>query len=231
MKKQILFRADGGNGPKTVNLLPRNLEALKYVNMLMYVSWNRADKGKTFNCAGRACYKTTFVASSLSSENAKTAFSILQNTLGGDVVKDYGRTGGRLDIYSSTDSSYVVVRSMVEAMQKLYSQVSNLPATTSEDRYRETNGQTVTVTVPNTLIELVYTVPFDLAAWEQRHKTTAQVVTSDAQAKQKQEEANKTEAEAKKEASKAKLMKVGTLAAIVAVLAFVVFLVVKILKK
>lgn len=230
MKKQILFRADGGTNVKTVNILPRNLVALNFVNKLVYDNWNRADKGTTFNYAGRQCFKTTFRAV-LSMTDAKTVFDMLQNTLGGNVVKGYDRTNNRIHIYSSTDASFIEVRSMVEAMQKLYSQVANLPESTSEDRYKETYGQIVTVDVPNTYIKLVYTVPFDMAAWEERHKTTAQVVTSDAAAKQKQAEANMAEAEAKKETSKAKLMKVGTIAAIVAVLAFVVFLIVKIVKK
>lgn len=229
MKKQILFRADGGPSTTTVNLLPADLHALNAVNTLVYRSWNRADKGTTFSYQGRQCFKTTF--SSPSADAAAAAFAILRSSLGGNVVKGYEYKGSNLHIYASTDSPFLLVRSMVEAMQKLYSLVSSLPQSTSEDQYLTSNGLSVPVHVPNTHTQLLYTVPFDLAAWEQRHRTTAQVATSDAQAKQKQQEANKTEAEAKKEASKAKLMKVGTLAAIVAVLAFVVFLVVKILKK
>ena len=109
--------------------------------------------------------------------------------------------------------------------------VAGLPPAVDGDEYEADNGLTVFVRPKNYTPRIEYRVPFDRAAWQQRHQTTAEVKTIDARANADQAEADRLAALADQAGQKARLLKVARIAAVAAVILLVVILLAVILKK
>ena len=210
MKKQTLFatgttlRADGD----TVTLTPADKPALALATRLTYKWYDKS------SYAGRKGYRCRF-KTDISPDQMETLTALCMRISPGK-IRGFEFSGTNYDLY--TDSTYEMhARDLIEQLADLYRQVSGLPGSVDDDKFQETNGQTVRIPQKNYVPPLCYHVPFDRAAWEQRHKSTANINIIDAQAEQAEQ--------------KARLLKVARIAAVAAVVLLVAILTAVILKK
>ena len=224
MKKQTLFatgttpRADGD----TVTLTPADKPALALATRLTYKWWDSE------SYAGRDGYRCRF-KTDISHDEMKALTDLCMKISPGK-IRGFEFSGTNYDLY--TDSTYEMhARDLIEQLADLYRQVSGLPDSVDDDKFQETNGQTVRIPQKNYVPPLWYHVPFDRAAWEQRHKSTANINIIDAQASAEQSKAALEKAQAEQAEQKARLLKVARIAAVAAVVLLVAILTAVILKK
>lgn len=224
MKKQTLFatgttlRADGD----TVTLTPADKPALALATRLTYKWYDKS------SYAGRKGYRCRFLAD-LSHDEMKALTDLCMKISPGK-IRGFEFSGTYYDLY--TDSTYEMhARDLIEQLADLYRQVYGLPDSVDDDKFKETNGQTVPIPPKNYVPPLCYHVPFNLDAWQQRHQTTAQTNTLDAQADADRAQADRLAALADQARQKARLLLVARIAAIAAVILLVVILLAVILKK
>lgn len=228
MKKQTLFatgttlRADGD----TVTLTPADKPALALATRLTYKWYDDS------SFAGRKGYRCRF-KTDLSPDQMETLTALCMRISPGKIRGfDFNTSSGGpyYDLY--TDSTFEMhARDLIGQLADLYRQVSDLPDSVDDDKFKETNGQTATVPPKNYVPPLCYHVPFNLDAWQQRHQTTAQVNTIDAHADADRAEADRLAALADQARQKARLLLVARIAAIAAVILLVIILLAVILKK
>ncbi len=227
MKKQTLFatgttlRADGD----TVTLTPADKPALALATRLTYKWYDKE------SYAGREGYRCRF-KTDISPDQMKTLTDLCMKISPGKIRGfEFNTIGGHYyDLY--TDSTFEQhARDLIGQLADLYRQVSGLPDSVDDDKFQETNGQTVRIPQKNYVPPLWYHVPFDRAAWEQRHKSTANINIIDAQASAEQSKAALEKAQAEQAEQKARLLKVARIAAVAAVVLLVAILLAVILKK
>ena len=227
MKKQTLFatgttlRADGD----TVTLTPADKPALALATRLTYKWWDSE------SYAGRDGYRCRF-KTDISPDEMKALTDLCMKISPGKIRGfEFNTIGGHYyDLY--TDSTFEQhARDLIGQLADLYRQVSGLPDSVDDDKFQETNGQTVRIPQKNYVPPLWYHVPFDRAAWEQRHKSTANINIIDAQASAEQSKAALEKAQAEQAEQKARLLKVARIAAVAAVVLLVAILLAVILKK
>lgn len=227
MKKQLLFAtgfhyAEGD----PVFLTPDDKPTLALATRLTY-KWCDSE-----SYAGRDGYRCRFKTDLNRDEMealTKLCMRISPGKIRGfEVNLSFG--GPYYDLY--TDSTFEMhARDLIGQIADLYSQVSGLNDSVDDDKFQETNGQTVTVDRKNYVPPLHYHVPFDRAAWEQRHKTTANINIIDAQASAEQSKAALQKAEAAQAEQKARLLKVARIASVAVVVLLVATLTLVIIKK
>lgn len=226
MKKQTLFatgttlRADG---TKPITLTPADLPVLALLPQLSY-----KDSGEcTYN--SRDAYRCRYKCPDLSIADRKK-IGILCMRLMPEIVGYDTNYFGYFCLYNDTTYKFLA-RDTVGLLQQLHPMVAGLPPAVDGDEYEADNGLTVSVGPKNYTPRIEYRVPFDRAAWQQRHQTTAEVKTIDAQAEAEQAEADRLAALADQAGQKARLLKVARIAAVAAVILLVVILLAVILKK
>lgn len=219
MKKQILF-ADGGSAPE---LGPADKTALAATAYLEYSYYDRVTLNK------QKVFRTRLIKRGVNQSSLK-ALGNLCKRIDSNIV-GFDETGIKFfDLYSSHSYEFYG-RNLIEELRKLYSNVATLPSVVDDDQFRESNGQVVTEGPKNFCPMVAYRVPFDLKAWEARHKTTAEVNTIDAKAAQETAEADLAAANADREAQKAKLVKAVRVALVVLLALGVGLLMWKLFKK
>ncbi len=226
MKKQTLFatgttlRADGTN---PITLTPADLPVLALLPQLSY-----KDSGDcTYN--SRDAYRCRYRCPDLSIADRKK-IGILCTRLMPEIVGYDTNYLGYFCLYNDTTYQFLA-RDTVGLLQQLHPMVAGLPPAVDGDEYQAANGLTVSVGPKNYTPRIEYRVPFDRAAWQQRHQTTAQVNTTDAQAEAEQANAALQKAQATQAQQKAKLLKTARIAAVAALVLLVAILTTVILKK
>lgn len=226
MKKQTLFatgttlRADGTN---PITLTPADLPVLALIPQLSY-----KDSGDcTYN--SRDAFRCRYKCPDLSIADRKK-IGILCMRLMPEIVGYDTNYFGYFCLYNDTTYKFLA-RDTVGLLQQLHPMVAGLPPAVDGDEYEADNGLTVFVGPKNYTPRIEYRVPFDRAAWQQRHQTTAEVKTIDARANADQAEADRLAALADQAGQKARLLKVARIAAVAAVILLVVILLAVILKK
>lgn len=225
MKKQTLFatgttlRADGD----TVTLTPADKPALALATRLTYKWYDKS------SFEGRDGYRCRF-KTDISPDEMKALTDLCMRISAKIRGFDFNLRGPYYDLY--TDSTFEMhARDLIEQLADLYRQVYSLPDSVDDDKFKETNGQTVPIPPKNYVPALIYHVPFNLDAWQQRHQTTAQINTIDAHADADRAEADRLAALADQARQKARFLLVARIAAIAAVILLVVILLAVILKK
>lgn len=226
MNKQILFATGGTHFAegRVATLTPADKGVLAVSSIL--VKDHTESKMKKHN--GRLSYWAVFNPKGVGPDDQR-AFGRLCKRLSPE-VEDCSCNINSFVLYT-TNSYRFYGADMVEAMRKLYAEVAGLPDKVDDDQYLSTNGRVVSVPVANTSMRLEYTIPFDHAAWEARHKKNAEVDTTDAEAKKKQAEADQAEADAQRAAQKAKLMKTLRISLVALAIVTVVVVLALIIKK
>lgn len=195
MKKQILF-ADGGSAPE---LGAADKAALAATAYLEYSYYDRVTLNK------QKVFRTRLIKRGVNQSSLK-ALGNLCKRIDSNIV-GFDETGiTYFDLYSSHSYEFYG-RNLIEVLRELYSKAAPLPSVVDDDQFYESNGQVVTAGPKNYCPMVAYRVPFDLKAWEARHKTTAEVNTIDAKAAHEAADAAHRQAEADREAQKAKLVK------------------------
>lgn len=224
MNKQILFatgtatrRADG-----VVVLTPDDKAAMSIATI---VSKKQSDTNVYFK--GRRYNSTTQHANGITQAQADALGALCRRF---PEVEDYELSNGYFVLYFSNVYKFYGAE-LLDMLRKLYGQVSGLPSKVDADQFEPTDGQTVSVSASNFSLRIDYTIPFDRAAWEARHKKNAEVDTADAEAKRKQAEADHAEADAQRAAQKAKLMKTLRITLVALAIVTVVVVLALIIKK
>ncbi len=229
MNKQILFasgpthRADG-----VVLLTPDDRPLLALVARLQ----KKHTESKQHKTKGRDTWDYYAWRAGLSIQECDQIASFLQTRIPN--VHDcgyYNFLNGEAMRISTTHSYRFYAAEVIDALQNLYTQVEGLPSKVDDDQFQPTDGQTLSVKVPNASLRIDYKIPFDHAAWEARHKKNAEVDTTDAEAKKKQAEADQAEADAQRAAQKAKLMKTLRISLVALAIVTVVVVLALIIKK
>lgn len=225
MEKQRLFRADGGWSRQPVHLTPADLPALATASRLVR---DYSDRRRYGNQEG---YRSVFRAEGVSDDEMNQLVALCKRVH--PEVRGWERNSGArsyVSIYADNTYQYLITE-MMERLNTLYSTVAGLPDKVDDDQYRLSGGRVEEVEPYDFCPRLVYTIPFDTAAWEARHRKDAEIQTTDAEAKQKTAEADRVDAEARQADQKAKLMRTLRLGLLLAVVAVVVLLIVKLIKK
>lgn len=217
MKKQILF-ADGGT---VAALGPSDKAALAATAYLEYAYYDRVTHNK------QKVFRTRLIKRGVNQSSLQSLGRLCMR-LDPNIV-GFDATGiTYYDLYSSHSYEFYG-RNLLETLRELYSKVAPLPSMVDDDQYLATYGRVVTAGPKNYCPKVEYLVPFDMKAWEARHRTTAEVKTVDAKAAQEAADASLRQAEADREAQKAKLAKTLRIAlimlAVVAVVAVVAIII------
>lgn len=226
MKKQTLFatgttlRADGDY----VVLGPDDKDALA---LTVQVSKSQSPEGH-YN--GRDAFKVRLRANGLSYYNKEKVAKLLQKIMPHQIMGWEDGSNDYFYVYSDRTYQFLVTDTLA-LCQELYGKIAALPPAVDADEYQATDGLTTSVGPVNYTPVIHYHVPFDLPAWQQRHQTTAQINTIDAQADADRAEADRLAALADQARQKARLLLVARIAAIAAVILLVVILLAVILKK
>lgn len=225
MKKQILFAIGGthlASGSQAV-LSPDDLPSMKPA---AYITKKFSDKEKY---SGRSGYRTRFDVGSVDVVAQKRLGELCMR-LGGESVRGYSTGNRYLDIY--VDDSYQFrAANLVDAIHNLYSKVAALPQKVDDDQYYETSGQIVKESVRDIGLTLVYTVPFDMEAWQSRHQKANETKRDDAETQKQQAESDLKKNEADLAAQKAKNQKALRIVAVAAAVLLAAGVVVLIVKK
>ncbi len=226
MKKQTLFatgttlRADGNY----VVLGPDDKDALA---LTVQVSKSQSPKGH-YN--GRDAFKVRLKAHGLSFDQKAEVYRLLKKIMPNQIMGWEDGTEGFFFIYSDRTYQFLVTDTLA-LCQELYGKIAELPRVVDADEFQATDGLTTSVGPVNYTPVIHYHVPFNLDAWQQRHQTTAQINTIDAQAEADRAEADRLAALADQARQKARLLLVARIAAIASVILLVVILLAVILKK
>lgn len=227
MNKQILFATGGTHRADGVIVLtPEDKPVLALVSRLK----KKHTESKQHKTKGRDTWDYYAWRGGLSIKECDRIGDFLKTRI--PEVYDYGYhnyLNGETMRISSTHTYRFYSAELVDALQKLYTQVASLPSKVDDDQYQATDGRILSVA--NNYLRLQYTIPFDHAAWEARHKKNAEVDTADAEAKRKQAEADQAEADAQRAAQKARLMKTLRVALVALAIATVVVVLALIIKK
>ena len=226
MQKQCLFRADGAvhraDGAVAVTLTPDDKAAMRIATI---ISKKQSDTNVWFK--GRRYNATLQNANGITKSQADALGALCRRF---PEVEDYELSNGYFVLYFSNGYKFYGAE-ILDKLRELYGKVAGLPSKVDADEFEPTGGQTVSVSASNFALRIDYTIPFDRAAWEARHRQKADVDTTDAEARQRQAEADQAQAEAERTQQRAKLMKTLRIALVALAAIAVVAILVVIIKK
>lgn len=240
MKKQILFRADGGAGfdvPMGHYIVPvLNHDDLEGMRALTYIEPKKANKNRLYLSGWGNCGTTT--------QNA--ALSLLKRLAGGAYKNAYYGSGNLVgQNLKATTGEYIQLQDSCsdigflidyrEAVVNLYSKVKNLPKVDDSDQGRLDGHVYYSVPITGGRGYLGFAVPWEAKAWQDRLNTIEETETYVTEQNKTQAANNASaaasEAEEQKSKNQSTFYRVIRYASLAVIAAVLIFLIVKIAKK